>query len=44
MTEGPEVLLSTFPERQWVKIREVNILYFHSEVQDSSVFPLKMFK
>lgn len=40
MIEGPEVQLCRFPERQWVKIRAIKILYFHFEVQDSFVFPL----
>lgn len=38
--EAPEVQLSRSPEREWVKIRKINILYFHFEVQDSFVFPL----
>lgn len=36
--EGPEVQLSKFPGRQWVKIREMNIVRFQFKVQDSFVF------
>lgn len=42
--EASEVQLSTFPERQWVKIREINIICFQLDIQDSFVFPPKLFK